>query len=306
MHTAIGRLFEALANQTYDSPNNTNEIELSQAIRLILTNDVPHYVTDEKVLKLIGSEKVQRGFAAMVRAGIRGLPFDPILIEFRDPAHIFGATSFVRLQSKPLRPLQLTMRESIRGDIYGYPVALSDDPRFEKGVGYIISTLASDDPVIVDFDAPEDRPDQPYVVYVGHGKTDIDEKGKQQLGLDVAEAMSIAMLMLNTRGIEKVHVDTGRLNKARAKGSVKKPPIPSYTVIQIGHVYDRHGNAHSVSGTGRTMPVHWRAGHIRQQRVGPRVGRKEDRPVKPVFIHPILVNFEGEGPIPVPKHEVKL
>ena len=103
------------------------------------------------------------------------------------------------------------------------------------------------------------------------------------------------MLLLNTRGVEKEVVKCERLNRSRARQGHR--PVPDHTVIRIGHVYDRSGHATSVGGGGREpMPVHWRRGHTRLQRIGH--GRTQ---TKLVYIEPCLVNYiEGED-VPVPR-----
>ena len=308
MHTSIGKLLEIVSERTvrevvFGARPKSEKLVCDQAHAII--TGAAHYVTDDKVIKLIGYDKVQDGFAAMIKAGIRQLPYDPILIEFRDPTRGIGGVVFVRLQSKPMAPIPDMKPEHVdfKYDIFGYPITLTPDPRVGKEEGYIVSTTAPDDPICIAFNT-EPEAKTPYTVYAARSHDhSIEDITKRELALDIAEAMSIALLMLNTRGIEKVHVDTGRLNKARLKNHSPKPLISPYTVIRIGHIYDRAGNAHSVTGTGRHMPVHWRAGHVRNVRYGPRAGPELHRPV---FVPACLVNFEGEDEIPMPKHEVKL
>lgn len=308
MHTAIGKL-HALVERESRNPEAsvTNNADMLDMIRAV-TNKVPHYVTDPKLIDLIAENKVQKGFVAMVRAGIHQLPFDPIMIEFEDPGRYGGGRCFVRMQSKPLWPPSMKIDGvRVHGDLFCYPLSV-----VRYGDQEIVAMMDKTDPVIVDFTRPGDpRQDRPYGVFHGSAAEPAQEEVKRQLALDVAEAVSIALLLLNTRGIEKLPVDTAKLNKARGKSGKGKLPIAPYTVIRIGHIYDRYGNAHAIAGSGRHMPVHWRAGHVREVRYGP-MGPQgarieaELRPTRPMFIPPCLVNYEGDGEAPQPKREVKL
>jgi hypothetical protein len=111
--------------------------------------------------------------------------------------------------------------------------------------------------------------------------------------------MAMAMLLLNNRSVAKRRIDTTAMNRARMKNN--KLPIPDYTVLRIGTIYDRHGREVS-NPTGRHMPVHWRIAHVRNQPFGP--GRKQTRPI---LIPAVLVNFDSDTvveEVPLPKHEV--
>jgi hypothetical protein len=117
---------------------------------------------------------------------------------------------------------------------------------------------------------------------------------------DMAYALNSSLVLLNTRGISQERVTSmGKLNKARVKSN--KPPIPEHIVVRIGHVYDRDGKQHAY--TGRNVRVHWRAGHTRQQPIGPRAEGKTTL----IYIKPTLVNFEPGGALPSkPTHIVKV
>lgn len=103
-------------------------------------------------------------------------------------------------------------------------------------------------------------------------------------------AAAIALLLLNTKGVDLEFVDPSRLNKARAaKGKTLKPP---YTHVKIGKIYDRSGR---VSGErkGIKQPVHFRAGYVRTVHYGPdrSLTRKD-------YVAPCIVNYAGEMPKP--------
>lgn len=112
-------------------------------------------------------------------------------------------------------------------------------------------------------------------------------------GIAVAFAVSAALLMLNIKGVEKQVVQVDKLNRAR--GRLGRTRVPSHTLVRIGTIFDRQGRGES-AGTGRKMPVHLRAGHVRNQACGPELSEH-----RPVYILPVLVNYrDGEAePRPV-------
>lgn len=116
-------------------------------------------------------------------------------------------------------------------------------------------------------------------------------------GSAITLAVAMALLLLNTRGIERDVISPERLNKARR--ATGKPPIPSHTVLRIGTVYDRDGREVG-DGHRRAMRVHMRAGHARNQACGP---NRVDRHV--VYIPPVLVNYRPGDEVPVPQRVVK-
>jgi hypothetical protein len=124
----------------------------------------------------------------------------------------------------------------------------------------------------------------------------INEKGVVHAFGPVNDALCAMVLLLHTKGIIADRIEVpAKLNKSRALSG--KPMIQDHTVIRIGHVYNKSGEKVEYNSTGRTMPVHWRAGHWRNQRVG--VGRASTRMV---WIDPMLINYvEGDTPTPKPK-----
>ncbi len=112
-------------------------------------------------------------------------------------------------------------------------------------------------------------------------------------------AITAMVALLRTKGVVQDKIEApAKLNKNRAASG--KPLIRDHTVIRIGHLYDRQGNQVAYNSTGKKMSVHWRAGHIRNQRFGPKLSKSYD-----VFIEPMLINYEDGAP-PVPNKEVTI
>lgn len=114
----------------------------------------------------------------------------------------------------------------------------------------------------------------------------VDRHADQKEGMAAALAVTIALLMLNIRGVRKDVIEVERLNRQRLRTG--KPAVPGHTVVRIGTIYDRSGRA-AGEAPGRRMPVHLRAGHARMQVCGP---ERADR--KLIFVPPVLVNYRPE------------
>ena len=297
MHTALGRLY-ALIETNPETPPDAVDPQQVREYALTMTARAAHYVLEPRLLALVDHEQsIMQSVNALIEAGIHDLPFDPILIEFaRDDASIdMHCACWVRLQTTPLYPLNRYDEgsEPPEGSVYAYPLQLV---RFGgKLDSEFLISLDPASPMFVTFDPRRDTPYKVVVPIVADDEEDTNSKNK--LGHDIVNAMAAAMLMLNTRGVAREVVSTGQMNKVRAKTG--KRPIGEYTTLKIGVIYDRHGREHVA--TGRHMPVHWRAGHVRQQPYGTGLTK-----IKQIYIQPCLVNFDpADGKTaPLPKHFV--
>lgn len=217
----------------------------------------PKFVVSDEVMRLLPRDDVQKSIAAMIEAGICKLPYDPVLIEF---AMIPQVRRFVLLAEAG-------------GNVAGV-------------IGARSATLFRDDRAIV-----QDNRMQLEVMSEGllvHHFTD------QTDALAVGLAGAVALMMLNTKGIDKDVIETERLNRARLK-SGKAQMIPQHTVVRIGTIYDRSGRGHAAGTTGRRMPVHLRSAFVRNQAFG-----KNWEEHRLVYIPPVLVNYREGDDVPVP------
>ncbi|CAJ1391692.1 unnamed protein product [Effrenium voratum] len=133
--------------------------------------------------------------------------------------------------------------------------------------------------------------DQPATVRVRDNALAIEGCSDQSAASAIAFAAAIAILLLNTRGIEKERVVSTRLNRKRERKG--KRPVPKYTHVRVGHIYDRDGRRQGLSKTGVKQPVHFRAGYTRTVWYGP-----EKSLSRIDYVPPCLVNFRGEMPAP--------
>ena len=223
--------------------------------------DAPHYVIDRRLIEMFGRDDVTKSISALIEAEIARLPFPHLVVEFEaeDRVRRFAHIS-----------------EQAGG--FACTMATLNDPALtitREPVEVGITRLP-----VVGF-------------YVRNGQSsDLDR-------LAAVFAVAVAMLMLNTQGIEKELIEARALNTSRVASG--KPAVPRHTLLRIGTVIDAHGNEVSFSNS-RHMPLHLRAGHVRHQAFGK--GRTER---KLVYIPPTLVNFKPidvDRPVPQPKRVV--
>lgn len=226
-----------------------------------------HYVIADDLVEILRRDDCSSTISAIIKAGINRLPFSPMLMEF---------------SAEGMR------KEVPDGDEKARYFVL-----MEEKAGVIECHLA----VLIL------RANKPYKGYFKDGPVSVEayedgllvnDKFRNDVHIAaVTCATYLAYLMLNTKGIEKEVVDMKAVNKARLKKG--KPQIPVYSYIRVGTVYNREGVAVKAGGH-RSMPVHWRSGHVRMQRFGK--GLEDERPV---FIQATLVNFSDGDKEPARK-----
>lgn len=307
MHTSKGKLLEQLQQPLTllrNTPKgNTSTEELSSGFRHQVLDyfvDAAHFVVDRKIFDLSCSTEADKSFAAMAKAGVLGLPFDPMIVEFKcnDTSSVF-----VRLSEKLLWPFPKEMTGFIDEKL-GKGYTLFSYPIIFDTVAKTIGSLEKPFSFPVEFNNKERNFDRAFKVFTGK----IEDKKVEVLGMVAAAAMRIALLMLNTRGVITEKISMARLDKQRRLHS--KPAIGDYTIVKIGHLYDRSGKTHEYNKTGRHMPVHWRCGHIRNVHYGAMHLPLSERHTRAVYIPPCLVNYDPattkKENINLPKHEVTI
>lgn len=241
--------------------------------------EAPKFYVDRDVVELLQRNDAQASIAAMIKADVARLPYNPLLLEYET----FGDTG---------GRMHCCVLLSEKAGAFAAEVLLIYEA--PDGKTAVRSTpLNSEILVYLLYSGDNDRPT---IKVEGNGSGD-------KLDCEiVAYATMMALLMLNIKGIEKQHVETHALNKARAKKD--KSPIPSHTIVHIGTIFDKSGKGHRFGGnTGRTMAVHLRRGHARNQACGE--GRQDH---KWIYIPPVLVNYrEADGKRPrVPEQLIRV
>jgi len=221
------------------------------------------YFVEDDVVGIIQREDAFSSIKALVEAGVCRLPYNPMVLEFQ-------AT-----------------------DKFRWLILLEEVNEGEKILAQAIFLHLPTDTTIYsakDIDVFMD----------GEGFA-VFGVGRNQDAHAIICAVTMALLFLNTKGIEKKYIEPVAFNKARAKKG--RPQAPGITVLRIGTVYGRNGEAVG-GGVPGMRKVHLRAGHTRRQHYGP--GNEQ---VKIVYIPPVLVNYRPEqgGAMPeLPTKRVKL
>ncbi len=219
------------------------------------------YFVGDDVVNVITRGDAWSSIQALVRAGMLKLPFNPLMIEY-------SATNKFRW---------FILLEDLGDKFLAQAIFCHLDTQ---------QTYYSSRDATVTLD------DQQF--HIEGVRTDQD-------GNAIACAVCMALLFLNTKGIEKEVRTFDKFNKIRErKGQAKILP---YTTVRIGTVYGRDGKGTKVAdgSTGRTMPVHLRAAYTRAQHFGP-----NNSEVKQVFIESCIVNYRPESGATVPELTAKV
>lgn len=247
-----------------------------------------HYVVSDSISELMTRSDAQKSIQAVHEAGIRALPYESMLVEFE---HMKDFREFVLLTQ---------IEDSIFAE-YAFLMTNSADSKFDRRVtteyGISKGELFG---VVLPEKLNIEIYDEGYLIRT-HSPNDIDEGMRTALVAAATFAMNVAFLCLNMQGVEKEVIDCAPLNKQRLKRN--KPPIPRHTSLYIARVWRRDGTsfAYSADGSKRSVRVHMRAAHTRNQAVGK--GRTER---KLVLIPACLVNYHPGDAIPeMPKRIVR-
>lgn len=223
------------------------------------------YVADKDVIDLLQRNDASASIKAMVDAGVARLPYPELVVEF-------DLTGVMRI-------FCLLREEALSGEIFchvGY-MARSD------GAGALEMT--------------------PICITIENGGFFIKLPEKQMnthkefYSVAALIAVSVALLMLNTKGITKEVIECQKLNRTREKSG--KVQIPRHTIVRIGTVYARDGKGQSY-GHGAKRP-HLRSGYTRNQHYG-----VNNEQTKIVFIPACIVNYVEGSDIQAPRKELRL
>jgi hypothetical protein len=217
------------------------------------------YLVENDVVQIIQREDAFKSVQALVEAGIMKLPYSPMVMEF-SATEQFRWFILMIDKGECIKCTAIFLHLPTDRTVYACPQA---DLYIEKD-GMVCN-------------GPE----------------------QMQHGHAIIAAATMALLFLNTKGIEKTHITCDALNKQRERKG--RSLIPAVTVIRIATVYDRNGKA-TKHVSGGKMRVHLRAGYTRRQHYGP--GNEQ---TKIVYIEPCLVNFQPGDEMPAaPSRRIKL
>jgi hypothetical protein len=218
------------------------------------------------IIDMVSTPGFGENLHPLLDAGLFRLPFDPVVVEFEPPT--LGGRWFICLRHLRTHPHILGI------DVF---YMYQEDQK----TGYFSDHRSI---MAVDKEAME--------------IINVDDKS---CGTAVGGALLMAVLCHVTKGVQRTKTPAPeRLNKARARKG--KSIIPEYTVMSVGHVYDKHGNPQAWGEAGGPRTLHWRRAHKRRQRYG--VGLTQTREI---MIDAMLVNYNPGDEMPeMPKRKVKI
>lgn len=280
------KLHEALSSPV--TLTNGGTVAGAEAERAVLQRmaTLPHFVLDRSLLVSMDLVAIMDSVWAINQAGLLSLPFPEVLIELSGGVPDFRF--FAAITQGPDDPtlFSAVVVEWVNGELWPHPFEASIrcfDPNSVDGTSF--RTEYSD---------PTEPP-----------RKDIINR--------LCAAIPLCLMLTNISGLERELVEPRRLNKHRLASG--KAPIPTHTVVRIGHVYDSRGRrVRYDAGDANRKPtaVHMRAAHIRWQHHGP-AWRAEhpDRAALPgntedghrVLIDAVLVNYRDGTDLkkPLPK-----
>ena len=234
-------------------------------------NELPHYVLDDSILALVETNNRADMIREVVPRNLLRLPYPEMLVEssaFVDHKEIRLITRIKETEENKYQMLSCFWGNRQEDIFYNTtPVYLEIDPTAKAGAGQFVLL---------------------------HGPLEMSINTAQSIAYQI---VSTALLM-HIKGIGTQRSEApAKLNKHRAASG--KPPIPSYTLMHITHVESADGTSHAY--TGRHMPVHLRAGHVKQQPHGPKNSLR-----KQIYVPPVIVNFTPGVEPKVPRRIVTL
>lgn len=294
MHTKIHKLFDSMkagrcAMRVPDGffSNRLQPVEFAKGqepLILSLASELtkkPLFLFDVDLHEEMSTADMVASLKAMKEAGCLSLPFPEIVVETRE----------LNSSGKPRRNISL-IRE--QGDSFNVITWLYNEETD--------TSMIPPSGIVASLDL-----DRGMVDFTVHSTPWVPEFLKKDIGMlenlikstyliYAGRHITAALILLNTKGMAKRVVPVEpKLNKKRAR--LGRVPIPSYTYINIGTVYDRSGNAidRTTDEGKRASPrVHLRRAHNRNVRVG-----KGRTGFRLMHFPAVLVNFDprtGEAP----------
>lgn len=269
-----------------------------------LTADVPKFVVQHELITLASeSREFHLSLRDMQKAGVLRLPFPQIMVEFcvraNDPATNLVLLMDMKEESNRERAARKSPQLLEKVDKFGtpfmaYPIVMG------HASGIDIVGLPPACCLTGMHDAAGD--DDPLLQSVRYANPMFDSvpEPRMRAAMDATKTeiqswsalafMSVTLLMI-TEGVQKEQCSVGKLNRKRVASG--KSPIPDYTYLKIGRVYrSGRGDDSAEYDVRRSPRPHWRRGHLRGVRHGPK--REFTRTV---FIKPRLVALKSDASI---------
>lgn len=227
----------------------------------------PHYVFNDEVRDLLcGTKQADDSIMAMAEFGLVHIPYPRMTVEFNGKSSLRNATAseytwFAHITEKGDR---FEVRLPYYNHVHDRAGRWGEKTEFEiSGKETAICTVTN-----------------------FAGAAGFDDTITQEIGWIGMAGLRMGVLMAQIAELDREEVPAPeKLNRHRIRKGEK--PIRGYNYIRIGRVVDASGNSYERGTTGRHMPIHLRAGHVRRQHFG-----KDRAEVKRIWIAPVLVNYK--------------
>lgn len=240
----------------------------------------PIFAIDDELMTIAASDEFHLSIQDMKKAGVMRLPFPCMTMEFK-----LGCCHMIcmirDLQHKEILNFedQTILNSADEFDFYGACLVISPHTDRTKD-DYLVVGATN---FYVKIESDESSRKTLYITTASNSTTLLPdtpevrnaiEKSEDTAVMIVSYALSAALLLMATEGVEKEVIETERLNKKRTDSG--KTPVPRHTYIRIGRVYrSAHGNASDIYIERKSPRPHWRRGHNRRVHFGK--GREQVR-----------------------------
>lgn len=303
---------EAMTVDTFKDWEHHQVASMAQGVWASAKDD-PIYYFDSDVIRLIDQEKANKIMPHIINnPAMYRLPFERIIIEYEERAKV--TKEQVAMIDPKIADAMLAniYQEKVRMAIIIWESKDSSDYPFTASIARRYRPVNSNKYEVqvspcfyrIKFAINKDGDSSISVLHKRWAPKDMNHKSEMEhMELDRDEihiGVLAVLLMLHTKGIAVDKEERPeRLNKSRVAAG--KPSIPEHRIVRIGHVYDRKGEKKDYNSSCKSMPVHWRSGHIRHQRFGKNLERSYE-----LYIEPMLINYV-DGPEPaMPVKKVKV
>lgn len=231
---------------------------------------VPKFVIDSHLYDVLEPKLISESMEAMIKCDVVRLPFDPMMIECTFHDVLPDEHFFLYINGENMRLFSLVDDLAV---VHPIKAEISHCITEDGKAGMNVQTHWAYFPqnAIRAFEIQE--------AY---------DKMAHWVARVIQRLASLAYVITNIQGVEREVIESERLNKQRVKSD--KPPVPTYTLLRIGHAYKQSGEVIKYDRSASTglRQVHMRRGHTRNQRFG--AGLTE---TKLIYIEPVLVNYHG-------------
>lgn len=300
LHHCLEDIDRGIANLSND-PVRRAEIVVARGV-LAAAARLPHYVFEHELVELVRDHSIQKTVDAMFEAGVARLPYPAMSLELwgGSMARVFVVARATDTQTEfeLVSITYVTDRHAMTSPLECLVAYLSE-----------AEYRASDLPQTTDLKYGPPINGGGWRIKYHRSHVGQRRQEEQREIIAALATLNFALVMSHVGGLRRETIDPARLNRARVK-SGKTHAVPTHVVVRIGHVYDRAGRVTGVTAEARrSMPIHMRAGYVRNQQHGEQWRTEHPELVHmpffasdhhPALIPPVLVNYYNNESLPLP------